>query len=438
MLLNQGMLPNDNMLGGIEPIDAGMLSGGMSMPPLGDNYNEIRNMNAPMSIPTYGINPSAPPMVNGQVQEPMPQQPLTGMQKFQGVIDALKPLSEMIDDENVRSVLPAEQYLKYKKEKEDQKQNRQNQLLDSMKLESDLKFRREQLDIQREENQIRREALLRGDATASAGSSYMQDARLLMQSDPSLDMNSAYALARSGLPRGIVMGADGRAQAIEGFGETVSGLAGQEKTATELAQTRANAFTEGQLALPKVISKAGAFESKNSLIESKANSLKDRASAFTTGFGGSLLSAVAGTPAYDLAQDTNTLLANAGFTELQEMRDNSPTGGALGQVAVQELSMLQAAQQNLLTSQSKEQYISNLNDYMKIREGTSARLRAAAERDKKLFGGTYEDYEKNLNVGMGTFLDSMDKKADAPTGLDADKMKRLEELRAKQARGELK
>lgn len=432
MLLKQSMLPN-NMLGAIEPIDAGMLSSEqMSLPPVGDNYNQIRNM------PTYGINPSAPPMVNGQVQEPIPQQPMTGMEKFQGVIDALKPISEMIDDENVRSVLPAEQYLKYKKEKEDQKQNRQNQLLDSMKLESDLKFRREQLDIQREENQIRREALLRGDSNAANGSSYMQDAKLLMQSDPSLDMNSAYALARSGLPRGIVMGADGRAQAIEGFGETVAGLAGQEKTATQLAQERATAFTEGQLALPKVISKATTFDSKNEFIKNKKDSLVERANSFTTGFGGSLLSSIAGTPAYDLAQDTQTLLANSGFSELQEMRDNSPTGGALGSVAVQELGMLQAAQQNLLSSQSKEQYIRNLDDYMKIREGTSARLRAAAERDKKLFGGTYEGYQKTLNEGMAPFLDDINKKNDTPTGLDADKMKRLEELRAKKARGELK
>ena len=247
MLLNQGMLPNDNMLGAIEPIDAGMLGG---IPPVGDNYNAIKNM------PTQGINPSAPPIVNGQAQEPMPQQPMTGMEKFQGVIDALKPLSEMIDDENVRSVLPAEQYLKYKKEKEDQKQNRQNQLLDSMKLESDLKFRREQLDIQREENQIRREALLRGDATASAGSSYMQDAKLLMQSDPSLDMNSAYALARSGLPRGAVMGADGNVVALPNFTQTVGeiegGIAGAKKTATDTA----TANVEKIQAAPKILSEA--------------------------------------------------------------------------------------------------------------------------------------------------------------------------------------
>jgi hypothetical protein len=430
MLLKNSMLPNDmSMLGQVQPIDASMLEEQeLVMPPLGDNYNEMISQRP---------QPMYEPPVNEMLQpQPMPQQPMTGMEKFQGVIDAFKPISEMIDDNNARSVLSATDYLKYRKEKEDSAQQRQNQLLDSMKLESDLKYRREQLDIQREENQIRREALLRSDSNASNGSSYMQDAKLLMQSDPSLDMNSAYALARSGLPRGVVMGADGRAQAIEGFGETVSGLAGQEKTATELAQTRANAFTEGQLALPKIISKANTFDSKNEFIKNKKDSLVNRASSFTTGFGGSLLSSIAGTPAYDLAQDTQTLLANSGFSELQEMRDNSPTGGALGSVAVQELGMLQAAQQNLLSSQSKEQYIRNLDDYMKIREGTSARLRAAAERDKKLFGGTYQDYEKNLNVGMGAFLDSMDKKADTTTGLDADKMKRLEELRAKKAAGE--
>ncbi len=38
----------------------------------------------------------------------------------------------------------------------------------------------------------------------------------------------------------------------------------------------------------------------------------------------------------------DTIKANLGFAELKKMRDESPTGGALGQVAVQELEMLQA------------------------------------------------------------------------------------------------
>lgn len=154
MLLNQSMLKNNNMLGAIEPIDVGMLSGApMTMPPLGTNYNEIRNMG------TGGINPSAPP-----VMQPTPEpQPMTGVEKFKNILNALQPLSDMIDDNNVRSVLPAEKYLQYKKEKEDQKQNRQNQLLDSLKLDADIKYRQEQLDIQREQNAIAREALVRGD-----------------------------------------------------------------------------------------------------------------------------------------------------------------------------------------------------------------------------------------------------------------------------------
>lgn len=86
----------------------------------------------------------------------------------------------------------------------------------------------------------------------------------------------------------------------------------------------------------------------------------EQANGFTTGAFGSLASAVPGTPAYDLKQNILTLKANIGFDTLQEMRDNSPTGGALGQVAVQELDALQANLSSLNLGQSKEQLIENV------------------------------------------------------------------------------
>ena len=51
--------------------------------------------------------------------------------------------------------------------------------------------------------------------------------------------------------------------------------------------------------------------------------------------------AVAGTSRLALNEQLTTVKANIGFDKLQKMRDESPTGGALGQVAIQELYALQ-------------------------------------------------------------------------------------------------
>lgn len=61
------------------------------------------------------------------------------------------------------------------------------------------------------------------------------------------------------------------------------------------------------------------------------------------------------TEARDLAAKLQTIKANLGFDRLQQMRDQSPTGGALGQVAVQELASLQATVASLDQLQSPKQ-----------------------------------------------------------------------------------
>jgi hypothetical protein len=82
-------------------------------------------------------------------------------------------------------------------------------------------------------------------------------------------------------------------------------------------------------------------------------------SGVSAGFG-SLLSGIPGSPAKDLQSTLTTIKANIGFQELQAMRAASPTGGALGQVAVQELEALQAVLGNLDSSQSSSQLKQNL------------------------------------------------------------------------------
>jgi len=81
---------------------------------------------------------------------------------------------------------------------------------------------------------------------------------------------------------------------------------------------------------------------------------KKMVSGFTAG-AGSLLSVVTLTSAKDLSKRLNTIKANLGFDRLQQMRDASPTGGALGQVAVQELIALQSTIASLDQDQSPSQ-----------------------------------------------------------------------------------
>lgn len=80
----------------------------------------------------------------------------------------------------------------------------------------------------------------------------------------------------------------------------------------------------------------------------------------TTGFLGSLTSNVPGTPGFDLKERLKGVKANVGFNKLQDMRESSPTGGALGQVSDKENALLQSVFGSLEQSQSKDQLQGNL------------------------------------------------------------------------------
>jgi len=80
----------------------------------------------------------------------------------------------------------------------------------------------------------------------------------------------------------------------------------------------------------------------------------------TTGFWGAASANIPGTPAHDLQQTITSIEANIGFDRLQQMRDASKTGGALGQVSERELALLTGSMRSLKQSQSEEQFVSNL------------------------------------------------------------------------------
>ena len=93
----------------------------------------------------------------------------------------------------------------------------------------------------------------------------------------------------------------------------------------------------------------------------------------TTGFGANWLNNIGGTDGNDLRNLLNTVKANTAFDQLQQMRDASPTGGALGGVSAPELTLLESAKGALDQSQSPQQLKDNLirvqNIYLDIVHG---------------------------------------------------------------------
>lgn len=80
----------------------------------------------------------------------------------------------------------------------------------------------------------------------------------------------------------------------------------------------------------------------------------------TTGAMGARVASIPGTAAYDISQALTTIGANISFAQLQQMREASPTGGALGAVSDTEHKFLQNSYAALSQSQSEEQFKTNL------------------------------------------------------------------------------
>jgi hypothetical protein len=92
-----------------------------------------------------------------------------------------------------------------------------------------------------------------------------------------------------------------------------------------------------------------------------AEEAKKLTSGWTTGLTGTLAGLKPGSDAYNLQAKIDTIKSQLGFSQLQSMRDASPTGGALGQVSNQEIKYLQAALANLDKAQTSKDLKDNLD-----------------------------------------------------------------------------
>ena len=95
----------------------------------------------------------------------------------------------------------------------------------------------------------------------------------------------------------------------------------------------------------------------------------------------------AGTAAYDLKAQLGKIDANSAFGALQRMRDNSPTGGALGAITERELELLKSSVAALDPNQSQETFVSALDEARQVYLQNLERLHPkAAEAYRRIRG----------------------------------------------------
>lgn len=117
----------------------------------------------------------------------------------------------------------------------------------------------------------------------------------------------------------------------------------------------------------------------------------------TTGILGKIDSQIPGSSRKDLEGYINSLKANLAFSELQKMRDNSPTGGALGQVSEGEERLLSSTVADLDPNQSPKVLRENLQ---KIADHYSAYLQSLGY-DKDQIGSVSHGLSFNAAAGSG-------------------------------------
>jgi len=119
--------------------------------------------------------------------------------------------------------------------------------------------------------------------------------------------------------------------------------AGTSSLQQQLVQEKIDALRQKkQDAIDKQLGTAEGVIENTKVVLNKIDEAEKLVGKGTTGFG-SYLSVVPGTPAKELATVIGTIKARLGFDQLQQMRNASPTGGALGQVSNRELASLESA-----------------------------------------------------------------------------------------------
>lgn len=192
-------------------------------------------------------------------------------------------------------------------------------------------------------------------------------------------------------------GGDGTYAAIPprgGSGAVGVGGLGQSQTPAEkkLAEGRADTQVGKEAAAPKAYSGLEAQARATDLVLEKLDSIlgpekHPEQGRVSGGLGGTvglnaLTSGIPNTASHDLDATLDTIRSIIGFDKLQEMRANSPTGGALGAISDKENKLLQSVFGSLDQAQSPEQFRANL-------DRARTELRAVKDQRAAAYGRQY-------------------------------------------------
>lgn len=152
------------------------------------------------------------------------------------------------------------------------------------------------------------------------------------------------------------------------------------KDASETAKQVAIAREKNE---PKVFQQLLQYRDQNALVNAAIERSLQKINGWTAG-GGAILGNIPGTAAKDLAAELDTIKANVGFQALAQMRANSPTGGALGNVSEMENKLLQSTLGSLDQAQTPQQLKESLQRVQAALAQSQERLVAAYQEQ---YGG---------------------------------------------------
>ena len=153
------------------------------------------------------------------------------------------------------------------------------------------------------------------------------------------------------------------------------------KAAVKKAEGQEARALKLQTMFPKARGALQTLESKSGLVADTIDKALGYIEAgFATGIASNLSYLPWETDAAKLKNDLLTIKANIGFDRLQEMRDNSLSGGALGAINKSEMDLLQAVNGALDPTQGS-QLVENLKKIKRIYPALLAKTRLAYETD---------------------------------------------------------
>lgn len=222
---------------------------------------------------------------------------------------------------------------------------------------------------------IKKETSFAPDSSASGGATGAIIANLRRE-NPNLSYAQALMQAQGLARQGLEIDPSGKVKPAPGYTESKTNVAAAESSGRKTGELE----TEKKFNQPKVQASLDTSFAKSDNVLKLINESTPKVDALTAGFGGSVLSKIPGSDARDLQKQIKTIIANLGFDELQEMRNNSPTGGALGSIVVKEIELLQSVKSNLEQDQSPAQLRANLQSAKNQIIASKNRVKLAYDR----------------------------------------------------------